>query len=129
MTVVFTTTGMFILDVFEFPPDKPAVEDQIGGGGTFAALGARMFLKPEQVQMIVDRGSDFQSEWQTALDSYGPCWVYRDDHTRLTTKAKATYNGETRGFEYLTKRVCANPRTKGSTHAAERCLSETHLHR
>lgn len=105
MTVVFTTTGMFIVDVFEFPPDKPKVDDQIGGGGTFATLGARMFLEAEQVRMIVDRGSDFKQEWQEALDSYGPCWVYRDDDQRLTTKAKATYNGETRGFEYLSKRV------------------------
>jgi hypothetical protein len=128
MSVVFSTTGMFIVDVFEFPDDKPKVDDQIGGGGTFAALGARTFLQPDQVRMIVDRGSDFKPEWQSALDSYGPCWVYRDDDQRLTTKAKATYNGETRGFEYLTKRV-GQASTKGQPCCVLISPVETYLDR
>ena len=62
---------------------------QIGGGGTYAAVAARMFLPPERVGMIVDRGRDWTPDFQTQLDSYGPCWVYGDDKNRLTTKVQA----------------------------------------
>ncbi len=45
---VFSTLGMFIIDTFEFkdatdfPPDFQMV-DRIGGAGTFASVGARIW--------------------------------------------------------------------------------------
>lgn len=90
-----------------------------------------MWLQPEQLGMIVDRGKDWRRDIQEQLDSYGPCWVFRDDSSRLTTRvsallishknvyrapyrccrvqARATYKGETRGFEYLTAKVRPAP--------------------
>ena len=87
-------------------------------------VAARMWLQPDQLGTIVDRGSDWREDIQGQLDSYGPCWVFRDDASRLTTRvrnlkpgssikhhltddvqARATYKGETRGFEYLTPKV------------------------
>ena len=67
---------------------------QIGGGGTYAAVAARMFLPPERVGMIVDRGRDWTPDFQTQLDSYGPCWVYGDDKNRLTTKVQAGHEAK-----------------------------------
>lgn len=93
--VTFSTLGQFIIDEFEFGGSEHAdstttethVPDQIGGGGTYAAIGARMHLPPREVKMVVDRGSDFPLEIREQLDSYGEqCWIYRDDPTRLTTK-------------------------------------------
>lgn len=86
--VVSATLGMFIVDLFDFPPDKPQISPKIGGGGLYTSAGSRMFLQPEQVGMIVDRGSDWDQEWQAQLDLLGPCWIFRDDKTRLTTKAR-----------------------------------------
>lgn len=109
--VTFSTLGMFIIDEFQFPSDKAQIPDQVGGGGTYATIGARMHLPPEKVKMIVDRGSDFPPAIGEQLDSYGKdCWIYRDDASRLTTKARATYNGETRGFQYLSPRKKISPR-------------------
>lgn len=52
---VCATLGMFIMDVFEFSDDKTQVDDQLGGGGMYFSIAARMFLQPEQIVMIIDR--------------------------------------------------------------------------
>lgn len=83
------------------PPDGSGLA--MGGGGTYAAIGGRMWASADQIGMIVDRGLDWPAEVQTALDSFGPMWLYRDDASRGTTRARNIYTGETRGFEYLTQ--------------------------
>ena len=71
---------------------------QIGGGGTYAALGARIWLPPNKIGMIVDRGSDFPPEIQKSLDAYGESmWLFRDDASRTTTRAVNSYRGDHRG--------------------------------
>lgn len=59
---------------------------KIGGGGTYVNVAARMWLNPSQLGMIVDRGNDWRQDIQDQLDSYGPCWVFRDDDSRQTTR-------------------------------------------
>ncbi|EEB90010.1 hypothetical protein MPER_11842, partial [Moniliophthora perniciosa FA553] len=50
------TLGMFIIDEFEYldeqgnPTGKQSTF-QIGGGGTYAAIGARIWLQPDQRQV------------------------------------------------------------------------------
>lgn len=86
-SVVFATLGQFIIDVFAGL--DPPVPDQIGGGGMYATMGARMFLDDDRVGMIVDRGRDWTKVIQQQLEEYGQyCWVFRDDETRLTTKVR-----------------------------------------
>jgi len=47
--------------------------------------------------MIIDRGHDFPSPMQNALDSYGhDMWLFRDHQERVTTKAVNIYRGEFR---------------------------------
>jgi hypothetical protein len=71
---------------------------QIGGGGTYAAVGARMFLPDDQIAMIIDRGTDFPTEVQDALDAYGKdMWIFRDQKDKGTTRALNLYRGEHRG--------------------------------
>jgi hypothetical protein len=56
-------------------------------------------LDPADIGMIVDRGHDFPSHIQAKLDSYGSdMWLFRDDPTRVTTKALNHYRGDHRGF-------------------------------
>ncbi|KAJ3555146.1 hypothetical protein NM688_g2740 [Phlebia brevispora] len=112
----FVSLGMFIIDQFSYldengHPTAKSSSEQIGGGGTYATIGARIWLPPHEVGMIVDRGHDFPSNIQSRLDSYGEgMWLYRDDASRGTTRALNEYRGDLRGFKYLTPRVRITPR-------------------
>jgi len=106
---------MFIIDQFEFLDEEgketgKTLDPQIGGGGTYAAIGARVWLPPHRIGMIVDRGNDFPHHVQESLDAYGSdIWLYRDDPQRITTRALNLYRGEFRGFKYLTPRQRLTP--------------------
>ncbi|KAI0751412.1 Ribokinase-like protein [Daedaleopsis nitida] len=117
----FVSIGMFIIDEFSFAdvdgnPTGRQMEQQIGGGGTYATIGARMWLPPSRVGMIIDRGHDFPAHIQQALDAFGQdIWLYRDDPSRDTTRALNAYRGEHRGFEYLSPRLRITPRYLANT--------------
>ncbi|KAF7301436.1 PfkB domain-containing protein [Mycena indigotica] len=112
---MFATLGMFIVDEFAFAdksgnPISKNVPPQIGGGGTYAAIGARIWLPPTRVGMIIDRGTDFPQSIQATLDEFGSdMWHYRD-HPGKTTRALNSYRGDFRDFEYLTPRIRLTPR-------------------
>ncbi|EKM59724.1 uncharacterized protein PHACADRAFT_250406 [Phanerochaete carnosa HHB-10118-sp] len=113
----FVTLGMFIIDELVFldgqgKPTGRTLPSQIGGGGTYANIGARIWLPPERLGMIVDRGHDFPEHIQEKLDSYGTeMWMYRDDSSRGTTRALIEYKGDYQErFQYLTPRIRLTPR-------------------
>ncbi|KAI0676919.1 Ribokinase-like protein [Trametes maxima] len=120
----FVSLGMFIIDEFSFAdengnPTGRTLAPQIGGGGTYAAIGARIWLSPSKVGVIIDRGNDFPPHIQNALDAFGTdMWLFRDDPSRETTKAINAYRGEVRGFEYRTPRVRLTPRDLAGTKLA-----------
>ncbi|KAI0699403.1 Ribokinase-like protein [Cytidiella melzeri] len=115
------TLGMFIIDEFTYlnedgSPTERASSSQIGGGGTYATIGARIWLPSSKLGMIVDRGHDFPEDIERKLDSYGrEMWFYRDDPSRGTTRALNEYRGEFRGFQYLTPRVRITPKDLANT--------------
>ncbi|KAH8106249.1 Ribokinase-like protein [Cristinia sonorae] len=116
----FVSLGMFIIDEFEFIDPKQKTrrseEPQIGGGGTYATIGARIWLPPDEVGMIVDRGHDWPETIQNQLQAYGQdMWLYRDDKSRETTRARNTYREDARGFQYLNPRVRITPRDLSGT--------------
>lgn len=116
MTIQFVTFGMFIIDEFSFAdeqgkPTGKTVVPQIGGGGTYAIIGARIWLPPDTLGMIIDRGNDFPQDMQNRLLTYGSdIWHFRDDTNRLTTRSRNSYKGQFRGFEYITPRIRLTPR-------------------
>lgn len=115
---------MFIIDTFRFidPVDgrdmgNKGLGEQIGGGGCYFAIGARMWLRPDQIQMIVDRGCDWKSEHQQVLDCYDQTpkeatsrsmWHFRK-RPDGTTRAVNLYTGDQRGFEYLSPKIRLDP--------------------
>ncbi|TFK76126.1 Ribokinase-like protein [Pluteus cervinus] len=116
-TPILVTLGMFILDEFEFltedgEPTGKTIPTQIGGGGTYAAIGARVWLQAHEIGMVVDRGFDFPSDIQSRLLEYGPeMWFFREQaNGGGTTRALNSYRGEQRGFRYLTPRTRITPR-------------------
>ncbi|KAI0080739.1 Ribokinase-like protein [Panus rudis PR-1116 ss-1] len=112
----FVSLGMFIIDEIVFEDGTPTPESrtsnpQIGGGGTYASIGARIWLPAEKVGMIVDRGPDFPDDIQRQLEDYGSdMWLFRDGKASVTTRALNIYKGDTRGFQYLTPRIRITPR-------------------
>ncbi|KAJ6629207.1 Ribokinase-like protein [Mycena sp. CBHHK59/15] len=119
----FVTLGMFIIDEFSFLDDDgnpipKTLAPQIGGGGTYASIGARIWLPPSQVGMIVDRGSDFPSAMENKLAEFGQeMWVYRDQPVG-TTRALNSYRGDHRSFNYLTPRIRITPHDLEGTRLA-----------
>ncbi|GAA96816.1 uncharacterized protein L969DRAFT_97157 [Mixia osmundae IAM 14324] len=123
--ILLATLGMFILDQFQFEsvtePDsllhaalptrsKEGLVQQIGGGGTYASVGARIWVDAARIRMIVDRGHDWLQEAQAVLDSFGSMWTFRDDQSRQTTRAVNIYMPEEqRGFAYLTPKLRLTP--------------------
>ncbi|GAK64701.1 ribokinase-like protein [Moesziomyces antarcticus] len=125
--IQLATMGMFIIDTFRFIDPRTGqdlgnrgLEDQIGGGGCYFAIGARMWLPPGALQMVIDRGCDWKPEDQQVLDRYdqtaattsavGPpsMWHYRSRPDR-TTRAVNIYTGEHRGFDYLSPKIRLEP--------------------
>ncbi|UZJ52116.1 hypothetical protein CBS101457_001436 [Exobasidium rhododendri] len=120
------TLGMFIIDEFQFEDEvtgdnlgDQGMGSHIGGGGTYFAIGARMWLPPSEVLMTIDRGSDFTAKNQQRLDMYSQSregegqgshslWRYRD-RQELTTRAVNIYRGQERGFAYLTPKLRLDP--------------------
>ncbi|PWZ00266.1 Ribokinase-like protein [Testicularia cyperi] len=124
MQVRVGTMGMFIIDTFQYFNEETGedlgnkgLDDQIGGGGCYFAIGARMWLPPYAVQMIIDRGSDWRSAWQEVLDRFDmtpaaadtrSMWHYRS-RPDGTTRAVNIYRGDNRGFDYLSPKIRLEP--------------------
>ncbi|OJA15306.1 hypothetical protein AZE42_00950 [Rhizopogon vesiculosus] len=117
MMIQFVTFGMFIIDEFDFADEQGKPTGQtIGGGGTYATIGARIWLPPDTLGMIIDRGNDFPQEIEQKLLTYGPdVWHFRDHPDRCTTRSRNSYRGEYRGFEYITPRIRLTPHDLAGT--------------
>lgn len=101
-------------DEIEYLPPKPPVRDILGGGGAYAALGARLFSPAPDlsrtVGWVVDKGSDFPEPMGDLIDSWKTAVVMRSDPERLTTRGWNGYDAaERRAFKYMTpkKRLTA----------------------
>ncbi|KAF2849481.1 PfkB family carbohydrate kinase-like protein [Plenodomus tracheiphilus IPT5] len=105
----FCTLGMFIIDEIEFAPPRPPVKDILGGGGSYSALGARMFSPPPQSQSvgwIVDCGSDFPPELRQVIAHWDSGVLLRETPNRLTTRGWNGYGEhEHRAFRYMTPKL------------------------
>ncbi|SPO26480.1 related to MAK32 protein [Ustilago trichophora] len=120
------TMGMFIIDTFQYLDPltgadlgNKGLSDQIGGGGCYFAIGARPFLPPSELCMIVDRGSDWRVEDQAVLDQFNRTVIPNHDERSMwhfrsrpdgTTRAVNIYKGEQRGFDYLSPKIRLEPK-------------------
>lgn len=107
----FVTLGMFIIDEFQFLDEAgratvKTLDPQIGGGGTYAIIGARIWLTPDKLGMVIDKGTDFPETFHSTLMNYGNrMWLFRDRADGVTTRALNTYRGDHRDFQYLTTKM------------------------
>lgn len=95
-----TSLGMFIIDEIHFP-HKEIVDNIMGGAGTYAVVGGRMFSK--KIGWIVDRGYDFPQSVTDTIDSWDIYTIWRSTPLRKTTRGWNMYGqNEERAFKYLT---------------------------
>ncbi len=94
---IFTTMGMFIIDDIYFPEYmklQPQL-DVIGGGGTWAILGARVFCKApiqsKKLEWIIDIGSDFPQSALMDIEKWNTGVILRDTPERKTTRGWNMY--------------------------------------
>ncbi|CAG8282723.1 unnamed protein product [Penicillium salamii] len=111
--VEFCTLGMFIIDDIDFGGIRPGVKDITGGAASFAVIGARLVSGSKHaraVSWIVDVGSDFPSETLAVIKSWNTDCLFREDTSRLTTRAWNGYHpNEQRDFKYLTPKLRLEP--------------------
>ncbi|KAJ5771273.1 uncharacterized protein N7511_003324 [Penicillium nucicola] len=129
--------GSLCLDDIEFGDSRPAVKNILGGAASFAVVGARLVSGSkyaQSVSWIVDVGSDFPSETLDVIKSWNTDCLFRDDLSRLTTRAWNGYHpNEKRDFKYLTPKLRLEPEMLSDTQmwsktfhmvcSASRCIS------
>lgn len=108
MDVVFVSLGMFIIDTI-IDVQGNQLNDVIGGAGTYAAIGSRVFTRPGETGFIVDYGSDVPVSVENTLSSLGLALHVRRDKGRLCTRGLNTYSGHLRLFKYLTPKIRITP--------------------
>jgi hypothetical protein len=94
------------LDEIEYVDGKSSLKDIVGGAGSYAAFGARLVAgaaHSRSVGWVVDAGSDFPLDIRRMLESWQTSCLFREDESRLTTRAWNGYGcgrREHRGREH-----------------------------
>ncbi|KAI4190630.1 MAG: hypothetical protein L6R41_000641 [Letrouitia leprolyta] len=98
------TLGMFIIDEIHYQPPKQPDINAMGGGGLYAALGARLFRPPPsslKVGWVVHRGHDFPLNMTEIIESWGTSCKFIETPHRSTTRAWNKYEQDGyRSFKY-----------------------------
>ncbi|KAL9131616.1 MAG: hypothetical protein Q9217_000504 [Psora testacea] len=87
---------------------KEKISGILGGAGTYAAVGARLLLpqaEAKRVGWVVHLGHDFPKDVLTEIHPWGTHVKYIEKPERPTTRARNTYSGELRSFEFLTPKI------------------------
>jgi len=95
-SIDFTTLGMFIIDQIQYGPAeaRKMVDGVIGGAGTFAIYGARLFSPPpasEKLGWIIDAGYDFPKYCVSQIEALKTHAIFRDNPGRKTTQGWNSY--------------------------------------
>ncbi|CCG83537.1 putative PfkB family carbohydrate kinase [Taphrina deformans PYCC 5710] len=106
--ILFVSLGMFIIDTI-VPLSGETLQDIIGGAGTYAAIGSRVFTAPGETGFVVDYGNDVPGSVETTIDGLGLSLLVRRDNRRKCTRGLNTYRGSLRHFEYLTPKIRITP--------------------
>lgn len=136
-----TSLGLFIIDENQYPPswNRTPELDIIGGGLSYAVIGARIVSGPKyskRITGIVDMGLDFPPAIKKEIESWDTGLIFRSDSSRMTTRGINIYREDgVRDFKYISpkKRILgedilevqplANLRTYHFCCAIDRCES------
>ena len=87
-------------------PDRSPMLNVLGGAGTYATMGARLFRPkddgvniPETVAFVIHAGSDFPAEVETEIRSWNTSSLIVRTSDRLTTRGLNVYCNGLRGTQ------------------------------
>jgi sugar/nucleoside kinase (ribokinase family) len=100
-------------DDIDFLPPTPPARNVVGGGSTYAVIGARI-ISPRptssSIGWVVDKGTDFPPHLVSLIDSWDTRCVFRPNPDRLTTRGWNGYTSvENRAFKYMTPKRRLTP--------------------
>lgn len=108
MSPIFSSLGIFIIDEIHFA-DGQSIYNVFGGGGSFAIVGSRMVLGPQESKSacwVVDIGNDCPPEIQSQLESWNTGAIYRNHPDRPCNHGWNKYGAnEFRQFKYTTPKM------------------------
>lgn len=86
-----------MIDCFEDARDGSVIREELGGGGLYAIIGARIWLASRKLAVGIDRGADdFPARFGKVLEHYGTMWFFHIGPDRRTLKARIGYSGDER---------------------------------
>ncbi|KAF9018062.1 Ribokinase-like protein [Hymenopellis radicata] len=135
----FASLGTVLVDNFHYydtdKSENPRIERHLGGGGLYAAIGARMWLEPQDIEISVGgrrpEEDDDLSQVFGVLDEFGEdMWQWDPEQDVL--QANIEYRGQERSFRYLNPRpqptlTCLRPSTISSLRVVHFCCSPSSL--
>ncbi|KAJ5127686.1 hypothetical protein N7448_008465 [Penicillium atrosanguineum] len=105
--IFFTSLGLAVLDEIRVPGQEP-LRNILGGSGTYATLGARLFLPGSlspNLGWMIRVGNDFPIPVEEALWSWNPTLVIQKEPGSASTRGLLEYRDTTFGpkdFKYTT---------------------------
>ena len=97
---VFRRSSLIALDDISYDDGRPPLTDVVGGAGTYATMGARLFYDCRDranVGFVVHAGSDFPESIREEIAAWQSGTIFQETPERRTTRGKNTYHGEIRG--------------------------------
>ncbi|KAF8911308.1 Ribokinase-like protein [Mucidula mucida] len=135
----FASLGTVLVDNFHYydtgNTENPRIERHLGGGGLYAAIGARIWLEPQEIEVPVggrrpEKGHDLSQVFEV-LDEFGEdMWQWDPEQDVL--QANIEYRGQERSFRYLNPRpqptlTCLRRSTISSIRVVHFCCSPSTL--
>ncbi|KAJ5626498.1 hypothetical protein N7528_003925 [Penicillium herquei] len=105
--ISFASFGLVVLDEIRFPNQTP-LKNILGGSGSYATLGARLFLPPPLSQTLawpLHIGNDFPDSIKDELQSWNTTLLMKESPGELSTRGLLEYKDTTfgpKGFKYTT---------------------------
>ena len=99
--IVGVSLGMVVIDEVRIP-NKPPLRDLIGGSGSWATLGQRLFAtESASVGCLVVAGKDFPETAKSEFERWGLTLVVRGRENETSTRGLLIYEDDKFGREHL----------------------------
>ncbi|KAH1488071.1 hypothetical protein LV164_000014 [Aspergillus fumigatus] len=102
-SISFTSLGLVVLDEIRFPSQEPLL-DVLGGSGTYATLGARLFLRPplsRTLGWMIHTGHDFPELMTDRLRSWDSTLIVKREADKPSTRGLLEYEDTTFGPKHF----------------------------
>ncbi|KAK0507552.1 hypothetical protein JMJ35_010075 [Cladonia borealis] len=107
----FVSMGMIIIDAI-YPETGPPLHDILGGAGTYATVGARLFCHGDasiRIGFVIHAGNELSQKLRDEIASWKTGTHIIETPNRKTTRGKNVYVDGIRHFEFCTPKIQVEP--------------------